>query len=156
MHSSSDSHPQGRPRFDFAVYDRAGHLKVQIEARAHPRATRSWAKQFWLDLKEMGRRPTAEMFVLVTPLQLYVWELGKVKSGLPTRTLDARDLLDPYFARAEILPAEINPAAFEMLVSWWLHDLAFKGSTKQTRSPLSRTGLIQALAEGEVVREAVD
>jgi hypothetical protein len=155
MHSTSGPHTQGQPRFDFAVYDRTGLLRVQIEVKANPKATRSWAKQFWLDLEEMERRPTAELFALVTPLRLFIWEASKVKSGAPTRTLDARDVLAPYFSRAEILPAEIHPAAFEMLVSWWLHDLASQGRKKKVPSPLSRTKLAQALVDGEVVREAV-
>ncbi|WP_375761363.1 hypothetical protein [Corallococcus exercitus] len=156
MHSSSDPYAQGRSRFDFAVYDPAGRLRVQIEAKANPRATRSWAKQFWNDLEEVERRPSAKLFVLVTPLWLFVWDVPKVKSGAPTQTIDAKELLEPYFTRAEIIPTEIHPDAFEMLVSWWLHDLASRGKKKQPPSSLSRTGLPQALAEGKVLREAVD
>ncbi|NOK36647.1 hypothetical protein HMI49_25905 [Corallococcus exercitus] len=153
MHSSSGPYTQGRSRFDFAVYDSAGRLRAQIEAKANPRATRSWAKQFWNDLEEMERRPSAGLFVLITPLRLFIWNVSKVKSGTPTRTIDAEELLAPYFTRAEILPTEINPAAFEMLVSWWLHDLVSLRTNKQPPSSLSRTGLLQALAEGKVVRE---
>ncbi|MFP2896088.1 hypothetical protein [Corallococcus sp. 4LFB] len=156
MHSSSGSDTHGRSRFDFAVYDRTGRLRAQIEARAHPRATRSWAKQFWLDLEEMELRPTAELFVLVTPLRLFIWELSKVKTGTPTRTLDAKEILAPYFTRAEILPTEINPAAFEMLVSWWLNDLTSKQRMSSGPSSLTRTGLLQVLSDGEVVWGAVD
>ncbi|CAM4106689.1 hypothetical protein [Corallococcus exiguus] len=139
--------------FDFTVRDRSGQAKVQADVRAQPGTTREWAAGYWINLEAVDLRPRGEFFLLITPDKLYGWAPAQVKGrGMPTWVLDATNMLAPYYERVGTGPQDIQPLAFVMMVSWWLHELTAAEGSMVIPPALVRTGLPRAMAHGEVVR----
>ena len=70
--------------------------------------------------------------------------------AVPDAEIDAREILAPYFEKSKTEPERIDPGAFELLVAWWLDDVAREGGTDER---LSRSGLPEALAGSRIARE---
>ncbi|NOJ94867.1 hypothetical protein HMI51_18255 [Corallococcus coralloides] len=156
MESHSGTHPDSQPRFDFAIHDRKGQAKALVQVKARLGTTRGWAAKYWLNLEQLGQRPNADYFLLVTPEKLYVWKTAKVKKeGGPTRVLDASAVLGAYYTRLGTGPAGIKPLAFNMLVGAWLDDLTTPASSSKKDEALARTGLLRAVAGGSIREEPV-
>lgn len=137
-------------RYDFAAYDGDGHLKVLIEAKRRSHTSRDWAAAFRRNLLAHGHTPEAELFVLVLPDRIYTWRAGSAMDAPPDAEIDAAPILAPYFKRAHVDPKTIDAMAFELLVAWWLEDLARQvGPDEQ----LQRSGLAEALAGGRIARD---
>lgn len=139
--------------FDFTVHDQTGRLKAVVEAKRRLALTRSWAAEFRGNLLSHGRLPPVGLFVIVAPDRIFVWK-GSDPPDMPPIEVDARSLLAPYFQRIGVAPEQIQPMAFEMLVAWWLRDLA--GNANAENQPeLIRSGLLDAVAGAQVSHEAV-
>lgn len=87
------------------------------------------------------------------PDRIYIWDASAPSDAPPDYEVDARAVLAPYFERVGTTPEQIDPQAFEMLVAWWLQDLASKAPPEEP-SGLTRSGLRAALAGGRIVSQA--
>lgn len=91
--------------------------------------------------------------MLIVPDRLYLWKLSE-SSDAPPHEVDIRSALAPYFARVGVGPAQIEPMAFELLVSWWLNDLSRQEKPEQSTAPeLLRSGLFSALSGARIAHE---
>lgn len=135
-------------RYDFVGYDGSGRPRVTVEAKSRTGTSPEWAAEFRQNLIE-HMAPPGDIFAIVTPDRIYTWEAGASSDALPTVT-DATPILSPYFERAKVDPERIRFMAFELLVAWWLDDLARAGSPAADRGPAR---LAEALAGGRIVRE---
>lgn len=72
----------------------------------------------------------------------------------PQFTVDAQKALAPYFSKLDQNPAEIGPAAFELLVLTWLTDIARSPRDQSDRDPslhsLTESGLLSSLQQAEI------
>ena len=82
----------------------------------------------------------------VTPDRLYLWKdaAGQPIPVEPTYEADAQPLLQPYFARAGVDPADVSGRAFELVVAAWLadqinHDLSPQDALVSVLSHLTRS-----------------
>jgi hypothetical protein len=99
-----------------------------------------------------GSPPPGELFVIVAPDKIYSWRAGAPINAPPDAEIDASPVLAPYFKRANAEPERIDPMAFELLVAWWLEDVARRGETTADEG-LKGSGLLEALAGGRIARE---
>lgn len=136
--------------YDFAAYDDGGHLKVAVEARTRIGTSAEWALQFRRNLLAHDRGLPGELFVIVAPDKIYAWKADAEMDAAPAFEIDARPLLAPYFERAHTRPDHIEPQAFELLVAWWLEDVAREAPG--SREGLRESALAKALAGARITR----
>ena len=137
-------------RYDFAAYNRAGKLTVVVEAKRRTKTSAAWATTFRRNLMAHGTPPPRELFAIVAPDKIYTWRAGAPMDAVPDAEIDAREILAPYFERSKAEPERIDPGAFELLVAWWLEDVAREGAPDER---LKRSGLPEALAGSRIARE---
>jgi hypothetical protein len=79
---------------------------------------------------------------------MYGWkqENSPAFDGPPQFTIDARKALGRYFSTLRLDPAQIVPAAFELLVQTWLNDISRPSEDETESDPslrsLSESGLL--------------
>jgi hypothetical protein len=139
--------------YDLAGYDRDGQLALVVEVKRRPHTTGEWAAAFRRNLLAHGDPPRARLFALIVPDRIYTWRVGAPAEAAPDAEIDARPLFESYFERAHADPEQIDPMAFELLVAWWLQDMA-RADHEVVDPNLERSGLLRALAGGRIVREA--
>jgi hypothetical protein len=137
-------------RYDFAAYDRAGKLTVVVEAKRRTKTSAEWAAHFRRNLMAHGTPPPGELFAIVAPDKIYTWRAGAAMDARPDAEIDATPILASYFERSKSRPDRIDEGAFELLVAWWLEDIARESKADDR---LMGTGLVEALAGGRVARE---
>ncbi|MFY0583094.1 hypothetical protein ACN28S_60295 [Cystobacter fuscus] len=91
---------------------------------------RSWTRQcisienrspeYRGNLLAHGQPPPADMLAIIVPDRLYIWRSSDPPHAPPAYEIDTHPLLAPYFERIGVRPEQIQPMAFEALVSWWL------------------------------------
>lgn len=140
-------------RFDFVVYDASDRPRVIVEAKRRLGTDARWAAQLRRNWLVHGPLPEADLFVLVLPDHIYIWNTSAPSDALPTDEADARPLLSPYFERIGTTPEQIDPQAFEILVAWWLQDLASKARSGE-QPTLAPSVLLDAVAGGRIVPQA--
>jgi hypothetical protein len=141
--------------FDFSAYDAMGRRTAVVEAKRRLRTDSRWAAQYWRSLRERRSIPSSDYFALVVPDRLYIWKSSAPPDATPYE-VDARPVLAPYFARVGVGPAQIEPMAFELLVSWWLNDLSRQeGETQRLAPELARSGLLDAIAGARIAHEGM-
>ena len=136
---------------DFVGYDGAGRLKVVVEAKRRSQTSGAWAAQFRRNLLAHGSALPGDLFAIVAPDKIYTWRAGAPTDARPDAEIDARPILAPYFERAKTAPDHIDATAFELLVAWWLEDVARQA--EPISDELKRSGLPEALAGGRIARE---
>lgn len=139
--------------FDFAAYDERGRPTVQVEVKCRLSTDASWATDFRSRMYKYGRKPFAELFMLVVPNRLYIWQAAEPPDAPPTHEVDARPLFAPYFERVGLSPQQIEPMAFELLVSWWLRDLA-RSAGESVAPGLVGSGLAEAISGADITHQA--
>jgi hypothetical protein len=139
--------------FDFTVYDDAGRPRATVEAKRSLGTDAAWAAQLRRNWLARGLIPAADVFVLVLPDRLYMWHGSPPAGALPDVDVDARPLFAPYFQRVDTTPGRIYPEAFDMLVAWWLEDLASPTATDERRATIPPQ-LRDAIAGGHIVSSA--
>jgi len=93
-----------------------------------------------------------ESFLFVVPDRLFLWAASAAPDAPPTHEIDARPLFAPYFERIGVKPEQIQPVAFEMLVSLWLQELA--NSAPASAAPeLISSGLLAAVHGADIEHE---
>lgn len=138
---------------DFVVYDRDSRVGAVIEAKRRLGTSAAWATALRKNALAHGELTAAVMFVLVTPDKLFSWQPDAGPDDPPGCELAMADLFEPYFARVGTAPNSIEPGAFELLVSWWLEDLATSPTPEAARL-LQDTGLPVVIDGARVVRQA--
>ncbi|HEY5959741.1 MAG TPA: hypothetical protein VIV60_24475 [Polyangiaceae bacterium] len=140
-------------RYDFAVYDRSGHVTVLLEAKRKVATDPSWAREWHSMIVERTAVPNEAQIVLVALDRLYGWRPGAGASAPPDWTVDAREMLRPYFERLHIEPTRIEPRLFEEVVGLWLRDVA-QGRIGEEAIVSGARDVISAIREGEIVERA--
>jgi hypothetical protein len=138
--------------FDLTVYDDAGRPRVTVEIKRSLGTDAAWAAQIRRNWLEHGLVPAADLFVIVLPDRLYMWQ-GSPPAGALPDVVDARPLFAPYFQRVNTTPEKIYPQAFHMLVTWWLEDLASPTATDDHLAAVPAQ-LRDAIAGGHIVFRA--
>jgi hypothetical protein len=136
--------------FDYSVYDPSGRRTVLVEVKRRMGTTRAWATELRGNMLARGRLPAADLFLLAVPDRLYIWKMDVPPDAPPTFEIDARPLFAPYFERVGVPPQQLEPVAFEMLVAWWLRDVARSGTTS-ANPELAQSGLLEAVSDADVV-----
>jgi hypothetical protein len=124
-----------------------------VEAKRRLSTDSRWAAQYWRNLRAHRFVPSTDFFALIVPDRLYIWRSAEPPDASPYE-VDARPLLAPYFERIGVQPGQIEPMAFELLVSWWLNDLARQQVDARAVTPdLSRSGLLEAVSGARIAHE---
>jgi hypothetical protein len=139
--------------FDFAVRDDAGRTRAIVEAKRSLGTNAAWAAQLRRNWMSHGLLPAADVFALVLPDRLYMWLGSPPPGALPDVDVDAGPLFAPYFQRVKTTPEQIDPQAFEMVVAWWLEDLADPRPAEERPSGVPPQ-LHDAVAGGRIVPTA--
>jgi len=98
-----------------------------------------------------GILPKAQYFLIATPERMYGWRQENLPAfdAPPQFTIDGQKALGPYFSKFGQNPAQIGPAAFELLVHSWLTDIARSSGDQPESDPslrsLSESGLLASL-----------
>jgi hypothetical protein len=130
-----------------------GRRTAVVEAKRRLGTDSRWAAQYWRNLRERRSIPSSDYFALIVPDRLYIWK-SSAPPDAPPFEVDARPVLAPYFERVGVGPGQIEPMAFELLVSWWLNDLARQGGDAQQVAPgLSHSGLLDAISGARIAHE---
>lgn len=137
-------------RYDFGAYDDTGHLKVVVEAKRSIGTSADWALKFRRNLLAHGKPLPGDLFVVVAPDKIYAWHARAEMDARPDLDIDARPILAPYFERAKTQPSQIDPLAFELLVAWWLEDVA-RNTTDPSEDTIA-SPLAKALAGARIAR----
>src|ERR1035437_8118466 len=96
-----------------------------------------------------------------TPERMYFWRQrdSGPEEGLPQFTLDATNELGPYFQRVGLTPKKARGETLELIVFYWLNDIAETGQLRAKEDPslgwLSESGLLEALGRAHIVLSTV-
>jgi hypothetical protein len=140
-------------RFDFTVYDDSGRTRAIVEAKRSLGTDAVWAAQLRRNWLAHGPLPPSDAFILVLPDRLYMWNGSAPDDALPDVDIDAGPLLTPYFQRINTTPERIDPQVFEMLVAWWLEDIASPMGSSEHRERVP-PWLLDAVTGGRIVSSA--
>jgi hypothetical protein len=137
--------------YDVAAYGRDGNLAVVGETKVRLSTNTQWAASLRSNIVEDDSALRARFFLLALPDRLYLWPGDAPADALPT-VVDAGEVFGPYFKMLGVEPSQIQPAAFENIVSWWLSDLTRTDPAKVSRE-LRNSGFVDAIAGGRISRE---
>jgi hypothetical protein len=147
------------PHADLALYDRDGQLTAVAEIKNKVGTSREWAAKLRRNILAHGGFRSIDFFLLVTPDRLYLWKDAGSEPTLvePTYEVDAHPLLEPYFARAGVHPADVSGRAFELVVAAWLADLVRSAGSPENLADQQRwlveSGFLGAVRNGRVEYE---
>jgi hypothetical protein len=142
----------GAFRYDFAVYDRVGHVAVLLEAKRRVATDPSWAREWHAMVVDRMAGPNEATIVLIALDRVYGWRPGAEPSAAPDWTVDAREMLKPYFDRLRMDPKTIEPRVFEEIIGLWLRDVAEGKVSDETLVGDARE-FIRAIRDGEIVEQ---
>jgi hypothetical protein len=125
-------------------------VKLVVEARRRSQTSADWAAHFRRNLMAHANLAPGGLFAIVAPDKIYTWRAGAPPDAPPDAEIDARPIFAPYFERAKTAPDHIDAMAFELLVAWWLEDVARGAGSNHD---LEESGLLEALAGGRIARE---
>jgi hypothetical protein len=103
-----------------------------------------------------GLLPKSQFFLIATPERIYGWKQENLLTSddPPQFTVDAREALQPYFAKLKQNPDNISPRAFELLILTWLTDIARSKADELKSDPalasLIESGLLSSLQQAEI------
>ena len=140
-------------QFDFTIYDDSGRPRAIVEAKRSLGTDSVWAAQLRRNWLEHGPLPPSDAFILIVPDRIYMWNGLAPDEALPDFEFDARPLFAPYFQRINVTAERIDPQVFEMLVAWWLEDIASRAPSSERQEKLPPS-LRDAVAGGRIVSSA--
>jgi len=103
-----------------------------------------------------GVLPKSQYFLIATPERMYGWRRENLTpfDAPPEFTIDAGKALGPYFSKLGQNPAQIGPAALELLVLTWLTDISRSSGEQPESDPslrsLSESGLLASLQDADI------
>jgi hypothetical protein len=144
---------------DFALYDHDGRLLAVVEVKNKSGTSRAWAAKLRRNILAHGGFRSADFFLLVTPDKLYLWKGAGAEPAvvLPALEVDAQPIVQPYFEKAGINPADVSGRAFELVVAAWLGDLVRLTEQPENlcngQSWLVETGLLDTVKNSRIEYE---
>jgi hypothetical protein len=141
---------------DFIAYDADGQIVLLAEAKSRLGTSGSWASKLRRNMLAHGLLPKSRFFLIATPERMYGWKQESLPASddLPQFTVDAREALQPYFAKLSQNPDSISPQAFELLFLTWLTDIARSEPDQLESDPslasLKESGLLSSLQQAEI------
>ena len=137
-----------KPRFggiDLIAYDRDGGVVLLAEAKSRRGTSEDWAARLRRNMLSHGILPRSKFFLIATPERMYLWkhERPGQAEAPPESTINAEEVLEPYFERLHQEPSGIGPEAFEFLVLTWLTDVARSSDSTVKRD--NSSGLMSEL-----------
>jgi hypothetical protein len=103
-----------------------------------------------------GVLPSSKYFLIATPERMYGWkqENLNLEEIPPDFTVDAQEVLAPYFARFGQDPARISPMAFKLLMLTWLtravRSAEYSEKLDSSLRSLSESGLLSSLRQAHI------
>jgi hypothetical protein len=144
------------PLIDFIAYGPDGKVVLLAEAKSRRGTSESWAAKLRRNMLAHGMLPSSQFFLIATPERMYGWSQENLPpSEVPPQFLvDAKKVLQPYFAKLKQNPKDISPSAFELLILTWLTDIA-RSTLDQIEpdpslAPLVESGLLSSLQEAQI------
>jgi hypothetical protein len=146
-------------RWDLSVNDLNGQLILVVEIKQKLNTSPEWAAKFLRNILAHGTFPKAKYFLLAFPDRFYLWNCDEVSVdiSMPTYIIDASELLQPYFKRAEVSPKTISGKGFELIIAFWVGEIMHSESSEEIEKSqpwLIDSGLYAALSNGVVSNEA--
>lgn len=126
-------------------------LVAAVEAKRVLDTTIEWATKLRRNIVTHAMLEDVPYLVLATPDRIYIWKAPLAADAKPTAVIDGLTAFAPYYERVGVDARHIQPMAFELIVLWWLSDVAARPSDYV--SALRDTGLLEALAGAEVTRQ---
>jgi len=152
----TDDVPSQNTPIDFIAYNRDGTVLLLAEAKSRRGTSDEWAAKLRRNMLAHGVLPKSQYFLIATPERMYGWRQGNLPpfDAPPEFTIDARKALGPYFSKLGQNPAQIGPAAFELLVLTWLTDISRSSGDQPESDPslrsLSESGLLASLQHADI------
>jgi len=148
-------------QWDLAAFGPDEQLALVVEIKNKLNASPEWASQLKRNILAHGTFPHAPYFLIAFPDRFYLWtddDMLASKNG-PAYSIDARPILRPYFAQADLETDQISGQSLEFIVAAWLSKIM------HTRTPdelldeslqwLIDSGLYAAIAGGRLNLEVV-
>lgn len=156
-------------RTDIAVYSPDGDLRLAVEVKARPGASRLWAASTLRNLMVHGALPEVPYFMLALPDRFYLWKHPRFAANgdrdpkpgdaEPEHEIDAARALSHYLESVMTPLHEMSEQGLELLVASWLSELMNTELSKESAPPdlrwLFDSGLYEAIKKGSVATEAV-
>lgn len=146
-------------QWDLVAYDRNQQLILAVEVKNKRNMTAQWAAQLRYNILAHDAFPITPYFLIASPDWFYLWVHVPPRSEpeLPTYSIDAHPLLQPFFKRANILPEKISGQGLELIVSFWLNEVIYQSTDELDISQkwLFDSGLYEALAGGKLAHEVL-
>jgi len=142
--------PSQNTPIDFIAYNRDGTVLLLAEAKSRGGTSDEWAAKLRRNMLAHGVLPKSQYFLIATPERMYGWRQENLPpfDAPPEFTIDARKAFGPYFSKFGQNPAQIGPAAFELLVLTWLTDISRASGNDADR--LSESGLLASLQDADI------
>jgi len=155
-------------RADIAVYSPDGDLRLAVEVKARPGASRAWAASTLRNLLAHEALPKVPYFMLALPDRFYLWKSPRfapygghdLRDGIePDYEIDTARALSHYLDGVRTPLHHLSGQGLELLVASWLSELMNSELTRETAPPdlrwLFDSGLYDAIKKGSVATEAV-
>ena len=145
--------------WDVAAYDQDHHLVLAVEVKSKLHVSPEWAARLRRNILAHGAFPNPPYFLMVFPDRFYLWtNPGKnSKPGKPTRSIDARPILRPYFKQSGVTADHVSEASLELITAAWLNDLIHRKPNEIDASQrwLLDSGLYDAVAGGSLQHQVL-
>src|ERR1700693_2670807 len=94
---------------DFIAYNADGTVLLLAEAKSRHGTSEEWAAKLRRNMLAHGVLPPSKYFLIATPERMYGWEQENPSSSEvpPQFTIDAQEVLAPYFAKLNQNPHTI-------------------------------------------------
>lgn len=148
-------------RWDLVVYDRNDQLVLIGEVKNRLHASPEWAARLRRNIFAHGVFPNAPYFLMVFPDTLYLWTSTDPsdEAAMPSYTVDARPVLQPYFEQVAVPTDRIGSKSLEIIVASWLSELIHgelpPEELERSQAWLTESGLYAAVAKGRLEHEVL-
>lgn len=114
--------------WDVTAYNRESQPVLVVEVKNKRDVTPQWAAQFRRNILAHGTFPHAPYLLMVFPDRFYLWKNPTSNHELlePTYVIDARPILQPYFAQSGVTADHVSGQSLELIVASWLSEVMQK------------------------------
>jgi hypothetical protein len=146
--------------WDLLVDNRHGQRVLAVEVKRKTNASPEWAANLRHNILAHGTFPEVPYFLMAFPDKFYLWSDAEVyqAQSLPTYTIDASPILQPYFERSGVTADQISGDSLELIIRSWLGEIIHADQPSQNLDAaqhwLIESGLYAALVGGKFEHEA--